>query len=83
MTLVLSGWVVSFISEPVTIGFTAGASTTIISSQIKNLFGITGNKGSGFIGYWKAVFRDIGTICLGDSVMGVLCFIALLLLRVS
>jgi len=80
--LSLTGWVVSFISEPVVIGFTSGASTTIISSQIKSFFGIPGPKGSGFLGYWEAVFRDIGDIHLGDSVMGVLCFIALLLLRV-
>jgi MFS superfamily sulfate permease-like transporter len=77
-----SGWVVSFISEPVTIGFTAGASTTIISSQIKSFFGIPGEKGSGFVGYWQAVFRDISDIHLADSVMGVICFIALLALRV-
>lgn len=76
------GWVVSFISEPVTIGFTAGASVTIMSSQVKSLFGISGDKGSGFVGYWQAIFRDISHIHIGDSVLGITCVIALLLLRV-
>jgi MFS superfamily sulfate permease-like transporter len=79
----LLGWVVSFIPEPVVIGFTAGAATTIISSQVKNFLGLSGPKGSGFLGYWKAIFNNIGTISLGDCLMGGLSFIALLLLRVS
>lgn len=77
------GWVISFISEPVTIGFTAGASLTILSSQIKSLFGIGGDKGSDFIEYWKAIFRDISQIHLADSILGVLCVFVLLALRVS
>lgn len=77
------GWVVSFISESVVIGFTAGASTTIISSQIKNFFGISGSKGSGFVGYWTAVFRDINTISVGDCCVGISSFVILFFLRVN
>jgi len=83
MEYAFAGWVVSFISEPVVIGFTAGAATTIISSQIKNFLGLSGPKGSGFVGYWKSVFTNIGTISLGDCLMGVCSFVVLLLLRVS
>ena len=109
MAILSLGWVVSFISEPVTIGkrltcntlmrllrysqpigsfllcpgFTAGASVTIMSSQVKSLFGISGDKGDGFVGYWQAIIRDISHIHLGDSILGVACVIALLLLRVS
>jgi MFS superfamily sulfate permease-like transporter len=78
----LTGWIVSFVSEPVSIGYTAGASTVIISSQVKGFFGIPGAKGDGFIGYWTEVFRDVKDIHWEDAVMGVLSFIALLSLRV-
>jgi MFS superfamily sulfate permease-like transporter len=77
------GWVVRFISEPVTIGFTGGAALTIISSQVKSFFGLEGEKGDGFLGYWTAVFRDIQTIKWGDTVVGVTAFVALMLLRVG
>lgn len=77
------GWVVSFISEPVTVGFTAGAACTIISSQVKSLLGMSGEKGSGFLTYWEAVVRDISTVHAGDAIMGVCAFVALMLLRVN
>lgn len=83
MHFYLSGWVVSFISESVVIGFTSGAASTIISSQVKSFLGIAGPKGSGFMGYWRAIFRDINSISLADCSMGILSFITLLLLRVS
>lgn len=76
------GWVVSFISEPVTVGFTAGAAMTIISSQVKSFLGLSGPKGSGFIGYWRKVFEDISTIHVGDATVGVCAFVCLMLLRV-
>ncbi|OXA64562.1 Sodium-independent sulfate anion transporter [Folsomia candida] len=75
------GWIVSFISEPVTVGFTAGAAMTILSSQIKNFFGIKGSKGNGFLGYWKKVFSDYPTISMADSVMGICAFVTLILLK--
>jgi len=76
------GWVVSFISEPTTVGFTAGAAVTIMSSQIKSLFGMAGEKGEGFVGYWKAIFDSITTFKAGDTIVGVGAFICLMLLRV-
>lgn len=74
---------VHFISESVVIGFTAGASTTIMSSQVKSFLGLSGPKGKGFMGYWRAIFRDIETINWPDCCMGISSLIALLLLRVS
>lgn len=82
VVLCFKGWVVSFISEPVTVGFTAGAAMTIISSQIKSFLGIYGYKGSGFVGYWQKVIEDFPTIHAGDAVMGISAFISLMLLRV-
>ncbi|CAL8137914.1 unnamed protein product [Orchesella dallaii] len=81
MAVLQLGWVVSFISESVVTGFTAAAACTIIASQGKNLLGISGPKGSGFVGYWYAIFRDISTMRLGDCCMGITSFILVLLLR--
>lgn len=55
---------------------------TILSSQIKNFFGIKGSKGNGFLGYWKKVFSDYPTISMADSVMGICAFVTLILLKV-
>ncbi|ODN03451.1 Sodium-independent sulfate anion transporter [Orchesella cincta] len=81
MAVLQLGWVVSFISESVVIGFTSAAACTIIASQIKNLLGIAGPKGSGFVGYWYSIFRDISTIRFGDCCMGITSFVLVLLLR--
>ncbi|CAL8112209.1 unnamed protein product [Orchesella dallaii] len=81
MAFLQLGWVVSFISEPVTVGFTSGAAMTIMSSQIKSFLGQSGEKGDGFLTYWKAIFRDINTVKAGDATLGIICFIVLMLLR--
>lgn len=83
MAFLQLGWVVSFISEPVTIGFTSGAAMTIASSQVNSLLGLSGKKGEGFITYWQAIFQNIGTIKPGDAILGFGSFIVLLCLRVK
>lgn len=82
MALFQLGWVVSFISEPVTIGFTSGAALTIASSQVASLLGLSGEKGKDFITYWKSVFKNINTVKPADAILGVGCIVVLLLLRV-
>ena len=75
--------VISFISEPVTVGFTAGAAVTIASTQIKSVLGLSGKpKGRTFIESWKHVIKYIGTIKAGDATLGLLCIIFLLCFRV-
>ncbi|XP_021952022.1 sodium-independent sulfate anion transporter isoform X2 [Folsomia candida] len=81
MALLHLGWVVNFISEPVVLGFTAGAATTIVSSQLKNLLGLKGPKGSGFIGYWDAILTNFTSVGWPDAVMGVCSFIMLMIMR--
>lgn len=83
MAFLQLGWVVSFISEPVTIGFTSGAAMTIASSQINSLLGLSGEKGDAFVSYWKAVIKNINTINMGDALLGFGSLIVLLCLRVK
>lgn len=79
----VAGIVISFISEPVTTGFTAGAAVTIASTQLKGLFGLAGGKGSKFIQAWKQVFEYGDTITLADTVLGLTCLTALTVLWVK
>ena len=84
MSYVFEGVVISFISEPVTIGFTAGAAITIATSQIKNILGLTGKSmGSGFVPAWRFIIKYFDTIKLGDTVLGIVCVLFLIALQVS
>lgn len=69
-------------SGPVSSGFTSAVALIILSSQVKDLFGITAS-GNTFIEMWQSIFEDIDNIRAGDTIMGVVCIIVLLLMRVS
>lgn len=71
------GFLVEFISLPVTSGFISAAAITIASSQVKSILGI-GGKGNEFIESWENIFKHIGQTQTGDLVLG-LCTIILLL----
>lgn len=73
------GFLIQFISLPVTAGFTSAAAITIASGQLKSLFGIPG-KSNEFIESWINVFKNIHEIRLWDSVLGVSTIVVLLLL---
>ena len=77
------GVIVSFISEPVTLGFTAGAAITTISAQLRSLFGMSGKNGSGIVSIWQRLIENYSTWRQGDAIMGITSFIALLFLQVS
>lgn len=74
------GFLVQFISLPVTVGFTTAAALTIGSSQIKALLGIKGRT-DGFIQSWWSVFEEINETKLWDTLLGVSTMIILLLLK--
>ena len=74
----MTGFLVEFISLPVTSGFISAAAITIASSQIKSILGI-GGKGNEFVESWSNVFSNIGNTNVGDLVLG-LCTIVLLLI---
>ena len=63
----LMGWfkfgsLLNFISHTVVIGFTAGASILIVTSQVKNFFGIEIKQGAEFIEVIETFFEKIGEI---------------------
>lgn len=76
------GFVVQFISAPVTIGFTAGAAITVAATQVKSLLGLPGHSGD----FMEAIFNTIENIDktqLWDSVLGVSGIVFLVALQVS
>ncbi|XP_055617352.1 sodium-independent sulfate anion transporter-like isoform X3 [Toxorhynchites rutilus septentrionalis] len=74
------GFLIDFVSGPVSSGFTSAAALIILSSQVKDLLGITA-KGNTFVEQWTAILDDIHNTQLGDAVMGFTCIIVLLLMR--
>lgn len=75
------GFLVEFISQPVITGFTNGAALQITSSQLKALFGLSGSAGNVFYESVINFCKNIKTIQLWDSVLGVSTIIILLLLK--
>lgn len=69
-------------SIPVIVGFTTAAAITISSSQIKSLLGLPGS-GNEFIDTWTNIVRNIGSITLGDALLGVTTIVILISLKVS
>uniref|UniRef100_A0A182ITK8 SLC26A/SulP transporter domain-containing protein n=1 Tax=Anopheles atroparvus TaxID=41427 RepID=A0A182ITK8_ANOAO len=73
------GFLVKFISLPVTAGFTSAAAITIASGQVKSLFGLPG-KSNEFLEAWINVFEHLHEIRLWDSVLGISTIAVLLVL---
>jgi len=76
------GFLIDFISGPVSAGFTSAAAIVIATSQLKDLLGIN-IKSSSFIGFWDQLAAHINEISIGDGTLGITCMVVLLLLRVS
>ncbi|XP_064478257.1 sodium-independent sulfate anion transporter-like isoform X2 [Ornithodoros turicata] len=74
------GFIVEFISGPVISGFTSAAAITIASTQLKTLFGMR-YKAEHFLDIIYKFFTSFNTMRLGDSLMGVLCVVLLLVVR--
>lgn len=76
------GFLIDFVSGPVGSGFTSAVALIICTSQIKDLFGISA-KGTTFLEIWMSIFDDIHNIRVSDTVLGCVCIVILLFLRVS
>ncbi|XP_043784485.1 sodium-independent sulfate anion transporter-like [Apis laboriosa] len=74
------GFLLDFISGPVSVGFTSAAAIIIATSQVKDILGIHIG-GSKFVEVWQNIFEKIGETKLWDSALGITCIIVLLLLR--
>jgi len=55
------GMVVNFVSHTVVVGFTAGAAILIATSQMKNVLGVSAERGDSFLHTWMNLFDGIGS----------------------
>lgn len=74
------GFLIDFVSGPVSSGFTSAVALIILSSQVKDIFGIKAT-GNTFVEMWSSIFKDIHNIRVGDTVMGFVCIVVLLMMR--
>ena len=81
------GFLIDFISVPVISGFTSAAALTIASGQIKGLFGIykkhhSNETHAGVVDDYVEIFDNLDTVRWQDAVLGIICAIILLSMRV-
>ncbi|XP_011562861.2 sodium-independent sulfate anion transporter isoform X1 [Plutella xylostella] len=74
------GFLIDFVSGPVSSGFTSAVALMIATSQVKDLFAITVT-GNTFLQQWISVFGNLHMASLWDPVLGFICIIVLLSLR--
>ena len=88
------GFIIDFISVPVIGGFTSAASITIASKQLTKVFGIDKNAHElpenfptfledGVLSTWTKVVINWDTMRLNDTILGVVCVVLLLGMRVT
>ncbi|XP_059472338.1 sodium-independent sulfate anion transporter [Neocloeon triangulifer] len=76
------GFVIDFVSGPVSSGFTSAVALIIVTSQIKDLLGIGKYvKGNTFVEMWTAIIENFEHVRLADTLLGIICIVALLALR--
>ncbi|XP_072501339.1 sodium-independent sulfate anion transporter isoform X2 [Notamacropus eugenii] len=80
MGILQLGFLLDFISYPVIKGFTSAASITIGFGQIKNLLGLHDIPQQFFLQMYYTFLR-IGQTRVGDAVLGLVCMIFLLVLK--
>lgn len=76
------GFLVDFVSTPVVAGFTSAGAITIASAQFKNLLGLKFSAET-FIDVMKNVIKHIDETKKWDAILGAVCCILLLALRVG
>lgn len=76
------GFLVDFVSGPVASGFTSAVALIIVTSQVKDILGITA-KGATFVDIWKSIFQDIHNVRVWDTALGLTCIAVLLCMKVK
>ncbi|XP_070497837.1 sodium-independent sulfate anion transporter-like [Chironomus tepperi] len=74
------GFLIDFVSGPVSSGFTSAVALIIFTSQVKDIFGIESSGGT-FVQMWRSIAKNLHAIRIGDTVMGLSCIVVLLLMR--
>lgn len=81
--IMLSGFVIDFVSGPVSSGFTSAVALIIVTSQVKDLLGIGKYvKGNTFVEMWTDIINNFDKVRYPDVLLGITCITVLLLLRV-
>ncbi|KAL6261738.1 hypothetical protein P5V15_006829 [Pogonomyrmex californicus] len=80
MGILQLGFLLDFISGPVSVGFTSAASIIIATSQVKDILGLKVS-GTKFVQVWQSIFEHIAESRRWDTALGIICIIVLLLLR--
>lgn len=78
----IPGFLVEFISMPVTCGFTSAAAVTILFSQLKNLLGLSGSP-DWFVEWIINFFTNIQNFRVGDSILGIVTLVTLIAIKVG
>ncbi|XP_050537919.1 sodium-independent sulfate anion transporter-like isoform X2 [Daktulosphaira vitifoliae] len=74
------GFVVEFVSLPVTGGYTSAAAVILASSQLKGLFGVS-YQAKNCVEMWILLVKKINDVNLADTAMGTICIIVLVCLK--
>ncbi|CAK1547373.1 unnamed protein product [Leptosia nina] len=80
MGILQLGFLIDFISGPVSVGFTSAAAIIIATTQVKDILGLN-FPGGKFLQVWSGIYEHIGETRLWDTVLGFSCILLLLLLR--
>jgi sodium-independent sulfate anion transporter 11 len=75
------GFLVDFVSGPVSSGFTSAVSLIIVTSQVKDILGISA-RGTTFVEIWGSIFDDIHNTKFNDTILGLTCIAVLMVLRI-
>jgi len=76
MGLLRFGSLIKYIPQTITIGFTAGIAVTLMSTQVKDFFGLQiNNVPAEFFSKWKSYLVNIGALNQWSLVIGVVCII--------
>uniref|UniRef100_A0A336L6S7 CSON004155 protein n=1 Tax=Culicoides sonorensis TaxID=179676 RepID=A0A336L6S7_CULSO len=74
------GFLIDFVSGPVSSGFTSAVSLIIVTSQVKDVLGVHA-QGSTFVQIWTDIIKDIHNTRLWDTLLGIGCIGILLVMR--
>ena len=81
MGLAKLGSLIKFIPKTITVGFTAGIAVTLLSTQVKDFFGLSieGSVPSEFLPKWKCYIENFNTTDINTLLIGILCVLIIAL----
>ncbi|XP_037956543.1 sodium-independent sulfate anion transporter-like isoform X1 [Teleopsis dalmanni] len=80
MAIFKLGFLVEFVSGPVSAGFTSAVALIISTSQIKSMLGVKSG-GTTFLERWITIIRNIRNIRVPDTLLGISCVLILIVMR--